>query len=152
MTNINSSINKENERSIEFQTINQKGEETIQIFDLNKMFQVSFSYNFELLKNIMEAIINNQQNIQNDFKEKQTQILNLETQLLEIKTILGAKGNLALSSDGDKEVPTNPKLFSVIKGNQDILRPPPNDIKLEVSVGNDDIINQIIVSNIKTIM
>jgi hypothetical protein len=111
------------------------------------MFQVNFSYNFELLKNIMEAIINNQHNIQNDFKEKQTQILNLETQLLEIKTILGAKGNLALSSDGDKEVPTNPKLFSVIKGNQDILRPPPNDIKLEVSVGNDDIINQIIVSN-----
>ena len=147
MTNIDSSINKENEHNIEFQTTNQKGEETIQVFDLNKMFQVNFSYNFELLKNIMEAIINSQQNIQNDFKEKQTQILNLETQLLEIKTILGNKSNLALSSHGDKQVPTNPKLFSVIKGNQDILRPPPNDINLEVSVGNDDIINQIIVSN-----
>ena len=147
MININSSINKENERKIEFQTTNQKGEETIQVFDLNKMFQVNFSYNFELLKNIMEAIINNQQNIQNDFKEKQTQILNLEAQLLEIKTKLGGKGNLVLSSNAEKQVPTNPKLFSVIKGNQDILRTPPNDVKLEVSIGNDDIINQIIVSN-----
>ena len=147
MANIDSSINKENERNIEFQTTNQKGEETIKIFDLNKMFQVNFSYNFELLKNIMEAIINNQQNIQNDFKEKQTQILNLEAQLLEIKTKLGGKGNLVLSSNAEKQVPTNPKLFSVIKGNQDILRTPPNDVKLEVSIGNDDIINQIIVSN-----
>ncbi len=147
MININSTINQECERNIEFQTTNQKGEETIEVFDLNKMFQMSFSYNFDILKNLMESIINNQQNIQNDIKEKQTKILELETQLFELKTILESKGKIFQTSDGDKpEFSKNPKLFSVIKGNQDILRPPPNDLKLEVSIGNDDIINQIIVS------
>ena len=39
----------------------------------------------------------------------------------------------------------NPKLISIIKGEKDILKPPPNDIKLEVSHTNDDKINNIIV-------
>ena len=80
MFNINSSLNQEFEHNVEFQTTNQEGEETIEIYDLNKMFQLNFSYNFDLLKNLMEAIMKNQQTIQNDLKTKHTKILDLETQ------------------------------------------------------------------------
>lgn len=108
------------------------------------MFQLNFSYNFDLLKNLMEAIMKNQQTIQNDLKTKHTKILDLETQLLDLKLGKGIKSSE--NSDRNQQIETNPKLISVIKGNKDILRPPPNDVKLEVSIGNDDMINQIIVS------
>ena len=144
MFNINSSLNQEFEHNVEFQTTNQEGEETIEIYDLNKMFQLNFSYNFDLLKNLMEAIMKNQQTIQNDLKIKHTKILDLETQLLDLKLGKGIKSSE--NSDRNQQIETNPKLISVIKGNKDILRPPPNDVKLEVSIGNDDMINQIIVS------
>ena len=144
MFNINSSLNQEFEHNVEFQTTNQEGEETIEIYDLNKMFQLNFSYNFDLLKNLMEAIMKNQQTIQNDLKTKHTKILDLETQLLDLKLGKGIKSSE--NSERNQLIETNPKLISVIKGNKDILRPPPNDVKLEVSIGNDDMINQIIVS------
>lgn len=146
MINLNSSLNKENKRNIEFQTTNQEGEQSIEIYDLNKMFQVNFSYNFDLLKNLMEAIIKNQQNIQDKVKEKENKILDIEAQLIDLKICLADSHNPSQSLDTQKQPPPNPKLFSVIKGNNDILRQPPNDLKLEVSIGNDDLINQIIVS------
>lgn len=143
----NSSEIKE-ERNVEFQTTNQEGEESIEIFDLNKIFQ--FSYNFDILKNIMEALMKNQQNIQKELKSKNTKILELESQLLDIKLLLDSENvnKIKVNSDNLKTetFDSNPKLFSVAKGNQDILHQPPNDIKLEVSIGNDDNINQIIVS------
>ena len=153
MYNINSSLYQE-EYNVEFQTTNQEGEEKIEMFDLNKIFQ--FSYSFDILKNLIEALMKNQQNIQKQLKSKQAKILDLEAQFLDLKILLDS-GNLKTQ---EKEVKpqskkfnqqtltfdTNPKLFSVIKGNHDILRSPPNDIKLEVSIGHDDIINQIIVS------
>ncbi len=127
MFNINSSLNQEFEHNVEFQTTNQEGEETIEIYDLNKMFQLNFSYNFDLLKNLMEAIMKNQQTIQNDLKTKHTKILDLETQLLDLKLGKGIKSSE--NSDRNQQTETNPKLISVIKGNKDILRPPPNDVK-----------------------
>ena len=150
---MNSSIYQE-EYNVEFQTTNQEGEDKIEMFDLNKIFQ--FSYNFDILKNLVEALIKNQQNIQKQLKSKQAKILDLEAQFLDLKILLDS-GNFQTK---EKEVKpqskksqqtlssfdTNPKLLSVIKGNNDILRSPPNDIKLEVSIGHDDIINQIIVS------
>ena len=147
MYNINT-LDIQEERNVELQTRNQEGEESIEIFDLNKIFK--FSYNFDILKNIMEALMKNQQNIQKELKSKNTKILELESQLLDIKLILdsGSVGKLPTKSDKQQAqtFDSNPKLFSVTKGNQDILHQPPNDIKLEVSIGNDDNINQIIVS------
>jgi hypothetical protein len=151
MYNINTFESQE-ERNVEFQTTNQEGEDNIEIYDLNKIFQ--FSYNFDILKNIMEALIKNQQNMLKDLKSKNSKILDLQSQILDIKFLLDSPNNEKETSKPQiksvnqqiQKLDTNPKLFSVIKGNQDILRPPPNDIKLEVSIGNDDNINAIIVS------
>jgi hypothetical protein len=89
-----------------------------------------------------------------DLKSKNSKILDLQSQILDIKFLLDSPNNEKETSKPQiksvnqqiQKLDTNPKLFSVIKGNQDILRPPPNDIKLEVSIGNDDNINAIIVS------
>lgn len=151
MYNINTFESQE-ERNVEFQTTNQEGEDNIEIYDLNKIFQ--FSYNFDILKNIMETLIKNQQNMLKDLKSKNSKILDLQSQLLDIKFLLDSPNNEKETSKPQikpvnqqiQKLDTNPKLFSVIKGNQDILRPPPNNIKLEVSIGNDDNINSIIVS------
>lgn len=140
---------QEPERNIQFQTTNQEGEENIEIFDLNKIFQMNFSYNFDILKNLIEALMKNQQNIQNDLKEKETKILELETQILGNKISDNISGDKSARSSKNQPLSSrdsNKKLVSVIKGNQDVLRKPPNDIKLEVSIGNDDTINKIIVS------
>ena len=141
---------QEPQRNIQFQTTNQEGEESIEIFDLNKIFQMNFSYNFDILKNLIEALMKNQQNIQNDLKEKETKILELETQILSNKVydnnISGDKSARSSKNQPLSSRDSNKKLVSVIKGNQDVLRKPPNDIKLEVSIGNDDTINKIIVS------
>ena len=72
----------------------------------------------------------------------------------DLLNLYGDSGNIKTSVKPQKQLDNqqlttfdkNPKLFSVIKGNEDILHAPPNDIKLEVSIGHDDIINQIIVS------
>ena len=152
MYNFNSSITQE-EHNVEFQTTNPEGEEFIEIFDLNKIFQLNFSYNFDILKNLMEALMKNQQYIQNDIKSKNSKILDLESQIIDLKILIDS-GNIKTSVKPQKQLDNqqlttfdkNPKLFSVIKGNEDILHAPPNDIKLEVSIGHDDIINQIIVS------
>ena len=152
MYNFNSSITQE-EHNVEFQTTNPEGEEFIEIFDLNKIFQLNFSYNFDILKNLMEALMKNQQYIQNDIKSKNSKILDLESKIIDLKILIDS-GNIKTSVKPQKQLDNqqlttfdkNPKLFSVIKGNEDILHAPPNDIKLEVSIGHDDIINQIIVS------
>ena len=145
----NTSIPKE-EHNVEFQLTNEEGEGSIEIFDLNKIFQMNFSYNFDILKNLIEALMKNQKNFQKELKSKDTKILDLESQILDLKLLVDsgvAKNTEKIKKTTDSQNESNPKLFSVIKGNQDILHPPPNDINLEVSIGNDDIINTIIVSN-----
>ena len=146
---MSSSINQE-ERKVEFQITNQEGEENIEIYDLNKIFK--FSYNFDILKNIIEALMKNQQKIQNELKEKHSKILDLETQLIDLKLNSSRrekKQNKSEIKSDNQPVPTqaldsNLKLFSAIKEKEDI-NSPPNDKKLEIS-GNDDNINQLIVS------
>ena len=140
-----STSQKERERNIQFQTTNQEGEESIEIYDLNKIFQMNFSYNFDILKNLIEALMKNQQNMQNELKGNQTKISDLEEQILELK-INDNSGGKSSRIQQLSSIDTNKKLISAIKGNKDAIRKPPNDIKLEVSIGNDDIINKIIVS------
>ena len=140
-----STSQKERERNIQFQTTNQEGEESIEIYDLNKIFQMNFSYNFDILKNLIEALMKNQQNMQNELKGNQTKISDLEEQILELK-INDNSGGKSSRIQQLSSIDTNKKLISAIKGNKDAIRKPPNDIKLEVSIGNDDIINKIIIS------
>ena len=140
------SQNQQPERNIEFFTTNQEGEENIEIFDLNKIFQMNFSYNFDILKNLIEAFMKNQKYIQNEMKEKQTKILDLEAQLLDLKLQIDSSGaKMEINNDANKE------LISAIKENKDEINKSVGDNKIEEKTGNDEIINQIIVSKNKII-
>jgi len=61
----------------------------IPIFDLNQIFQINFSYNFELLKSLLESLINNQQETQKELlnikKESGLKINELERRIIDMK-------------------------------------------------------------------
>lgn len=154
-------INQKEEHNIEIPVVTEEGDEGIKLFDLNKIFQLNFSYNFEILKNLIETVINNQKRFQNEMDDKNSRLSELEAQLLDYKILLNDK-------NGDKETiqqltEKKSKINQQSQGKNNIqipsrasvrlhkggIRPPPNDIKLEVSIGNDDVINKIIVSYIK---
>ena len=136
----------ENENTFNIEVDEQSSQQKI-IYDLNKIFHLDFSYNFDLLKNLLCQIIKNQ-------KIKDDKISSLEKQLLDFKTIFD-------ESIGDPEIAkklreAKPKMTSLLlKGKEfpdtsclhNIIRPPPNNIILEPSPKNEPIINQIIVSN-----
>lgn len=135
----------ENENAFNIEVDEQSSQQKI-IYDLNKIFHVDFSYNFDLLKNLLCQIIKNQ-------KIKDDKISSLEKQLLDFKSIFD-------ESIGDPEIAkklreAKPKITSLLlKGKEfpdtsclhNVIRPPPNNIILEPSPKNDPIINQIIVS------
>ena len=116
------------------------------IIDLNKIFHIDLSYNFDLLKNLLSTIIRNQ-------KTKDDKILDLDKQLLDLKVLL---------SDCLKDPETTKKLQEskskitslLLKGKEFpntsclhyVISPPPNNISLEPSPKYDPIVNQIIVS------
>ena len=52
--------------------------ENKQIFDLNKIFHIDLSYNFDLLKNLLSTLIKNQ-------KLKDEKITELENQILDLR-------------------------------------------------------------------
>ena len=56
---------EQKEHNVEFFISNIGGKDSPEVIDLNKIFQMNFSYNFDLLKNLMEALMKNQQYIQN---------------------------------------------------------------------------------------
>lgn len=134
-----------NENTFNIEVDEQSSQQKI-IYDLNKIFHVDFSYNFDLLKNLLCQIIKNQ-------KIKDDKISSLEKQLLDFKSIFD-------ESIGDPEIAkklreAKPKITSLLlKGKEfpdtsclhNVIRPPPNNIILEPSPKNDPIINQIIVS------
>ena len=61
----------------------------IPIFDLNKIFQFNFSYNFDLLKNLLETMIQNQQESQKSFlkmkKDNDLKINEIEKSIIDLK-------------------------------------------------------------------
>ena len=136
----------ENENTFNIEVDEQSSQQKI-IYDLNKIFHLDFSYNFDLLKNLLCQIIKNQ-------KIKDDKISSLEKQLLDFKTTFD-------ESIGDPEIAkklreAKPKMTSLLlKGKEfpdasclhNVIRPPPNNIILEPSQKNEPIINQIIVSN-----
>ena len=64
----------------------------IPIFDLNKIFQINFSYNFDLLKSLLETLIKNQQETQKDLlnskKESEMKINELERKIIDMKILI----------------------------------------------------------------
>ena len=61
----------------------------IPTFELNQIFQINFSYNFDLLKGLLESLIKNQQEALKDFlkskKESEIKINELEHKILDMK-------------------------------------------------------------------
>ena len=107
---------------------------------------MNFSYNFDILKNLIEAFMKNQKYIQNEMKEKQTKILDLEAQLLDLKLQIDSSGaKMEINNDANKEI------ISSIKENKDEINKSVANNKIEETTGNDEIINQIIVSKNKII-
>ena len=159
MYNFNSSITQE-EHNVEFQTTNPEGEESIEIFDLNKIFQLNFSYNFDILKNLMEALMKNQKNFQDELKEKTRKIVDLENQILDLKlssgqvpsdklqtqTKLEPSSYQQIEIDKESSQKMNQKFLAIVKGNNDVLKAPPNDINLDESAFNDEKSIMMIVS------
>lgn len=150
---------EQKERNVEFFISNMGGKESAEVVDLNKIFQMNFSYNFDLLKNLIEALLKNQKNFQSELKEKTNKIMDLENQLLDLKlssvkeeVTTNTKSKLEPSSFQQIEINSEPeklinsKLLLVIKGDKNIIKTPPNDIKLEESSNNNDEMNKIIVS------
>ena len=148
---------EQKEHKVEFFISNIGGKDSAEVIDLNKIFQMNFSYNFDLLKNLIEALMKNQKNFQTELKEKTSKLEELESQLLDLgissgKEEISKSIKNAIHSFKELEIVNqtstmiNPKLISVIKNDKNMLKAPPNDIQLDESKSNEDKINDIIVS------
>lgn len=116
--------------------------------DLNKVFQINFSYNVELLKNLLEGMLKFQKTTEGEIealkeenKEKNIKIRKLESKLsglgnVNIKEEKRQKNEGILSADKDKK---SGKFF--------IHNPTEENIVLKVSDSNNDVTNKLIVSN-----
>ena len=64
----------------------------IPIYDLNQIFKINFSYNFDLLKGLLESLIKNQQETQKDLlkskKESEMKINELESKIIDMKILI----------------------------------------------------------------
>ena len=144
---------EQKEHKVEFFISNIEGKSSAEIIDLNKIFEMNFSYNFDLLKNLIEALMKNQKNFQEELKEKTLKINDLENQILaltsqenkEISINKTIKQSISQPIVTSREVLSS-KLISLINDAKNIIKEPPNEIKLDESKSNDDKINNIIVS------
>ena len=120
--------------------IGDKTSDNKQIFDLNEIFHIDLSYNFDLLKNLLSTIIKNQ-------KLKDDKLTELENQILDLRIALNQDPNKIQSAKKD-QTPDKEKE----KGNYDdqslkfVLKPPKKEPELEESERYQPIVNKIIVS------
>ena len=120
--------------------IGDKTSDDKQIFDLNEIFHIDLSYNFDLLKNLLSTIIKNQ-------KLKDDKLTELENQILDLRIALNQDSNKIQSGKKD-QTPDKEKE----KGNYDdqslkfVLKPPKKEPELEESEKYQPIVNKIIVS------
>lgn len=120
--------------------IGDKASDDKQIFDLNEIFHIDLSYNFDLLKNLLSTIIKNQ-------KLKDDKLTELENQILDLRIALNQDPNKIQSAKKD-QTPDKEKE----KGNYDdqslkfVLKPPKKEPELEESEKYQPIVNNIIVS------
>ena len=120
--------------------IGDKTSDDKQIFDLNEIFHIDLSYNFDLLKNLLSTIIKNQ-------RLKDDKLTELENQILDLRIALNQDPNKIQSAKKD-QTPDKEKE----KGNYDdqslkfVLKPPKKEPELEESEKYQPIVNKIIVS------
>ena len=120
--------------------IGDKTSDDKQIFDLNEIFHIDLSYNFDLLKNLLSTIIKNQ-------KLKDDKLTELENQILDLRIALNQDPNKIQRAKKD-QTPDKEKE----KGNYDdqslkfVLKPPKKEPELEESEKYQPIVNKIIVS------
>ena len=120
--------------------IGDKTSDDKQIFDLNDIFHIDLSYNFDLLKNLLSTIIKNQ-------KLKDDKLTEMENQILDLRIALNQDPNKIQSGKKD-QTPHKEKE----KGNYDdqslkfVLKPPKKEPELEESEKYQPIVNNIIVS------
>jgi hypothetical protein len=142
---------EQKEHKVEFFISNIEGKSSAEIIDLNKIFEMNFSYNFDLLKNLIEALMKNQKNFQEELKEKTLKINDLENQILaltsqenkEISINKTIKQSISQPIVTSREVLSS-KLISLINNAKNIIKEPPNEIKLDES--SDEKTNKIVVS------
>lgn len=142
---------EQKEHKVEFFISNIEGKSSAEIIDLNKIFEMNFSYNFDLLKNLIEALMKNQKNFQEELKEKTLKINDLENQILaltsqenkDISTNKTIKQSISQPIVTSREVLSS-KLISLINNAKNIIKEPPNEIKLDES--SDEKTNKIVVS------
>ena len=122
--------------------IGDKGTDNKQIFDLNEIFHIDLSYNFDLLKNLLSTIIKNQ-------KLKDDKLTELENQILDLRIALNQAPNKIQSAKKDQK---SDQAKDKIEGNYDdqslkfLLKPPKKEPELEESEQYQPIVNNIIVS------
>ena len=120
--------------------IGDKASDDKQIFDLNEIFHIDLSYNFDLLKNLLSTIIKNQ-------KLKDDKLTELENQILDLRIALNQDPNKIQIGKKD-QTPDKEKE----KRNYDdqslkfVLKPPKKEPELEESAQYQPIVNNIIVS------
>ena len=87
----------ENEAQTQKNPSNSNNKE-IPTFDLNQIFQINFSYNFDLLKGLLESLINNQQETQKELlimkKEYEIKLNELETKIIDMKISMSEPKNI----------------------------------------------------------
>jgi hypothetical protein len=128
--------------------------------DLNKVFQVNFTYNIDLLKNLLEGILKFQktteeeiESLKEDNKEKNIKLKKIESKLFGAGMISFTNVNKISTTedkkDGKKYKKENILIGDNISNEQGkiiIHNPKDDNINLEVSESNSDVINKIIVS------
>ena len=84
--------NKDNKDNKDNNNKNEKKRREIPIFDLNKIFQINLSYNFDILKSLLETLITNQVESQKELlnlkKENEIKINEIERIIIDMKIAL----------------------------------------------------------------
>ena len=128
--------------------------------DLNKVFQVNFTYNIDLLKNLLEGILKLQktteeeiESLKEDNKEKNIKLKKIESKLFGAGMISFTNVNKISTTEGKKDEKKYKKENILIgdnisneQGKIIIHNPKDDNINLELSESNSDVINKIIVS------
>ena len=123
-------------QNVEFPLTSQGEPEEMKVFDLNKIFQMNLTYNFDILKNLITSLIQNQKNFQN--------------QINDLKSVLLSGGQI--SPEALKKIMENKQTDQQKTNIENVNKPhkagtvraPRSDVKLEVSIENDDTTNKII--------
>jgi hypothetical protein len=84
--------NKENKENKDNNNNKENKRREIPIFDLNKIFQINLSYNFDILKSLLETLITNQVESQKELlnlkKENEIKINEIERMIVDMKIAL----------------------------------------------------------------